>query len=73
MKNPKTMLKNISIALRSIPTARLEEDLLIQKNKLKQLEKSSKVDYDYLSVPILDKIKLIENELKNRECTANCN
>ena len=73
MKNPKTMLKNISIALRSIPTARLEEDLLIQKNKLKQLEKSSKENYDYLSVPILDKIKLIENELKNRECTANCN
>ena len=67
MKNSKTMLKNIAIALRAMSTNRLEEDLVFQKNKLKQLETSSKETYEYLATPILDKIKLIENELKHRE------
>ena len=72
MKNPKSMLKNIAIALRAMPTKKLEEDLFIQQNKLKELKKSSAETYEYLSTPILDKIKLIENELKNREYSIAC-
>ena len=68
MQLPKSVLKVQRASLRSKSTKSLEELLQHQKRELEKLSKtSSKETYDYLHFSIMQKITLIEDELKERE------
>ena len=73
MKIPASVLRIKRASLRSKSTSTLQDMLAHQKNELEKLTKtSSKETFDYLHFSIVQKITLIEDELKSRELSNNC-
>ena len=73
MGYPKSVLKKMKISLMSKSIQQLEDLLFQQEQKLKSLEKSNKETYEYLSFSINQKIKLIQDEINQRNKTKGMN